>query len=161
MGVTCSDIGVMPLTDVQRRAAAAATLCLLNLERGAHGLVKVIPNRRLTTAAQSMSDAMVAEHFFDHTTPLGTTLVSRLRAIGYIPRDLNWAVGGNIGWGTRKLATPARMMQAWMQSPEHRRNILDPRFRQIGIGITTGVPMVPDEGQAGATYATDFGATWR
>ena len=40
-----------------------------------------------------------------------------------------------------------------MQSADHRQNILNPRFRVIGIGIVSGTPV----GTAGATYTTDFG----
>jgi uncharacterized protein YkwD len=41
-----------------------------------------------------------------------------------------------------------------MASPPHRRNILDGRFNQIGIGIVSGVPAA---GKSGATYVTEFG----
>jgi uncharacterized protein YkwD len=42
-----------------------------------------------------------------------------------------------------------------MDSPDHRRNILQPRFRTVGIGIVEGAPRagVADA----ATYTTDFG----
>jgi uncharacterized protein YkwD len=45
-----------------------------------------------------------------------------------------------------------------MHSPGHRRNILDPRFRDIGIGIALGAPVDAGASLPGATYATDFGA---
>jgi uncharacterized protein YkwD len=40
-----------------------------------------------------------------------------------------------------------------MHSAPHRTNILEPRYRVIGIGVAVGVPM----GGGGATYSTDFG----
>jgi uncharacterized protein YkwD len=45
------------------------------------------------------------------------------------------------------------MVRAWMDSPGHRTNILNRRFRDIGIGIVVGTP----SGPGGATYTTDFG----
>jgi hypothetical protein len=45
-------------------------------------------------------------------------------------------------------------MQAWMNSPGHRENILNPDYSEIGVGIAIGNPAQPDG--LGATYATDF-----
>jgi len=47
-------------------------------------------------------------------------------------------------------------MQAWMNSPGHRDNILNPSYREVGVGIAVGNPARSDG--AGATYATAFGA---
>jgi uncharacterized protein YkwD len=47
-------------------------------------------------------------------------------------------------------------MEAWMNSPEHRENILTRGYRELGIGITLGTP--EDGAEAGATYTVDFGA---
>jgi uncharacterized protein YkwD len=44
-----------------------------------------------------------------------------------------------------------------MHSDGHRRNILDRRFRHIGIGVVTGAPG-DVHGQPAATYTTDFGS---
>ena len=74
-----------------------------------------------------------------------------LRRMGYIPSGRAWAVGENLAWGTGPLGTPAAIVRAWMNSPGHRANILDPRFRQIGLGIVAGNPA--GRGRSGATYA--------
>ena len=65
------------------------------------------------------------------------------------------AIGENLAWGTGALATPASIMQAWMNSPGHRENILDPEYREIGIGVVAGNPSTATG--AGATYANAFG----
>jgi uncharacterized protein YkwD len=44
-----------------------------------------------------------------------------------------------------------------MNSPGHRANILQRAFREIGIGIETGVPVRLSVSQSGATYTADFG----
>jgi uncharacterized protein YkwD len=65
-------------------------------------------------------------------------------------------VGENIAWGSQELATPRSIVNGWMHSPGHRANILNRRFREIGIGVSRGAPE-PGFDRA-ATYATDFGA---
>ena len=52
-------------------------------------------------------------------------------------------------------ATPKAIVRAWMRSPGHRHNILNPDFREIGIGFSRGTPSNP--GASGSTITTDFG----
>ena len=49
-------------------------------------------------------------------------------------------------------------MKAWMDSPGHRANVVKRAYREIGIGVVTGVPSDRD---AGATYTADFGVVRR
>jgi len=132
-----------------------ATLCLLNNERAAQGLRPVAEAPRLTQPSQAYSARMVAENFFAHEAPDGSTLVDRLTAAGYIAPDGDWTVGENIAWGQAGLSTPRSIMAAWMASPGHRRNILTGEFTEIGLGVVTGTP---GDTSWGATYTTDFGA---
>ena len=74
----------------------------------------------------------------------------RIRAAGYSGRTL----GETIGWGAGSLATPAAIVQAWMQSPPHRAIIMDGRFNEVGLGIAAGSPS--GTGDA-ATVTADFG----
>jgi uncharacterized protein YkwD len=135
-------------------AARQVTLCLLNVERRKHHLAPLRIERRLQHAAGQEARKMVAEHFFAHTTPAGKGFIARLRDVGYATNDASWFVGENLAWGTLGFATPASIVNAWMHSPEHRENILEPRYRQIGIGIALGAPLVPGPG---ATYTNEFG----
>ena len=72
-------------------------------------------------------------------------------------RARGWSLGENIAWGTGRLATAAQIHRSWMNSPGHRANILQRSFREIGIGIETGVPVRLSAAQSGATYTADFG----
>ncbi|MBB4665247.1 CAP domain-containing protein [Conexibacter arvalis] len=141
--------------------ATSATLCLLNRERSRRGLRPLKLDRHLSAVARAHSRDMVRRGYFEHNSPNGRTPFDRILATRYVPRGASWALGENIGWGTDELAQPASLVNAWMKSPGHRRNILDKRFREIGIGIVTGVPTRDPglRGQAGATYTTDFGST--
>jgi uncharacterized protein YkwD len=137
--------------------ASSATLCLLNQQRSANGLAALSESRTLDETSLAHTQDMVSNQYFAHTSPAAGDLVSRLTAAGYIDPTIDWSVGENIGWGTGSLSTPAQMVNAWMNSPEHRANILDATYSQIGLGIAAGVPTLDSGGLAGATYTTDFG----
>jgi uncharacterized protein YkwD len=131
-----------------------ATLCLLNRQRAAHGLPRLRQQHSLTRAAAKYAHLMVAQRFFDHVSPAGTTVAQRIKRTNYLNNTRAWSIGENIAWGSRGAATPARIVTAWMHSAGHRANILTRQFRQIGIGSALGDP----SGDAdGATYSTDFG----
>ena len=140
------------------RTVRQATLCLLNVERTKRGLQSLRMRPRLQAGADRYSRAMARGNFFAHVTPYGQTMLQRIRATGYVPRHRAWVLGENLGWGTYSMARPSGIVRAWMDSPPHRRNILDPQFREIGVGVTVGAPQagVPDNGAA--TYTTHFGA---
>ncbi len=135
-------------------AVGQTTLCLLNAERAAHGLTGLSEDARLTGASSAYSARMVAEQFFDHVGPDGSTLIGRLTAVGYIDDSADWSAGENIAWGQGDLATPRSIVAAWMNSPGHRANILNGDYTQIGLGLAIGSPV---DAVWGATYTTDFG----
>jgi uncharacterized protein YkwD len=151
---TCGDVDVRPAAG-NLDAIRAATLCLLNSERAAQGLRALTENDRLTAASDAYADQMVRQRFFGHVSPDGRTLVRRLWDVGYLGRTADWLAGENIAWAEARQATPREVMSGWMGSPEHRDNILEPRFRDVGLGVSLGSP----EGGAtdAATYTTDFG----
>jgi uncharacterized protein YkwD len=132
------------------------TLCLLNRQRHLHGRRALKANRRLARAARRHARDMVERNYFSHTTPTGIDFVDRIMRQDYVNPGQGWTLGENLAWGSYQLATPKSIVRSWMNSPGHRANILNPRFREIGIGVEVGAP------EAGtshaATYATSFGA---
>jgi uncharacterized protein YkwD len=136
-------------------AVSEATLCLLNGERADHGLAPLSADEALTRAAAAYAQDLVAGSYFSHTGRDGSDVRERIERTGYFPPGRGWAVGENLAWGTGALATPASIMQAWMNSPGHRANILNPAYREIGVGVAAGNPASGNG--AGATYATEFG----
>ena len=101
---------------------------------------------------------MVAQRFFDHQSPAGQDVVDRARDAGYVKPRRTWTVAENLAWGSGTLATPRSIVRQWMQSPGHRANVVKRAYREIGVGVVTGVPS--DRG-AGATYTADFGVIRR
>jgi uncharacterized protein YkwD len=152
----CANTNLKP-TRANLELVRAAVLCLHNRERARHGLPRLRENPLLRRAAERHTDNMVSERFFDHTSPSGSTMVERIRRTGYTKRASSWALGENIAWGSGSFATAAQIHRSWMKSAGHRANILQRSFREIGIGIESGLPVRLSAAQSGATYTTDFG----
>jgi uncharacterized protein YkwD len=150
----CAGADVVPAAD-NVVVVGQATLCLLNQQRAAKGVGPLVENPALTSASAGYSQRMVSQGFFAHESPDGGTLVDRLTAAGYLGADATWVVGENIGWGQASLATPRSMVDAWMNSPGHRENLLSADYGQVGLGLALGTPT---DQTWGATYTTDFGA---
>jgi uncharacterized protein YkwD len=152
---TCASASAKP-GQVSKTAMAGATLCLVNAQRTQRGLRPLKANRRLARAAAGHAGDMVRRDYFSHDSLSGASFVDRIRRTGYLSGRGAWIVGENLAWGSGDRSSPAAIVRAWMNSPGHRANILQRRFREIGLGLVAGAPEhVP--GPA-ATYATDFGA---
>jgi uncharacterized protein YkwD len=86
-------------------------------------------NPALRCAARLHSKDMQDRSYFDHTTPEGVTFDQRITASGYD----DWrTIGENIAAGQR---TPQQVVQAWMQSVGHCQNVMNPNFKEIGVGF--------------------------
>ena len=155
---TCTDADLIPNEEDVARVRTA-TLCLINRERVDDGEAPLALDAQLEQAAQGHSDEMVAAGYFEHVGPHGDRPVDRMRAAGYLNgSEVGYEVAEDIAWGTLWLATPRSIVAAWMASPGHRANILDPGFRSTGVGVSPHAPVSLADGQAGATYTQDFGA---
>jgi uncharacterized protein YkwD len=162
-GARCAHANLAPTTH-DLKVIRAATLCLINRERIAHGERPLRANARLRRAAQGHTHSMVVHDYFEHVGaggPGGGTPLARMRAAGYISSARAYEIGENIAWGTLSLATPRAIVAAWMSSPAHRANILDPRYRETGIGVSPHPPAALAHGQSGAIYTEDFGVIIR
>ena len=107
---------------------AQEVLDLTNTYRAQANLSPLRLNAALSAAATAHSQAMAYGDFFSHSGVNGSTLDDRLSTAGYAYD----AAGENIAAG---LATPTAVVQAWMKSPEHRANILDPDLQEMGLGF--------------------------
>ena len=139
-------------------AIRAAVICLVNHERLAQGESALTSNAQLEQSAQAHTDSMVSENYFEHNSPQGETPLMRMRAAGYIySSHIGYDVGENIGWGTLTDSTPRAIVAAWMASPGHRANILNPHFRDTAVGVSARLPNSLMRNQAGGIYTQDFG----
>ncbi len=136
-----------------------SVLCLVNRARERFGLQPLHANADLRRSATGHSNDMVANDYFSHYGPDGSTPSGRVARSGYLVRSGAYLLGENIGFGMgRTYGSPLAIFRAWMHSPPHRANILDPRFRDFGIGVAHGFPGAG--GADAATYTLDFGFRW-
>jgi uncharacterized protein YkwD len=91
----------------------------------------LIMDPALRCAARAHSQDMIDRKFFDHTNPGGEGPSQRVARTGFVARS--W--GENIAAGN---ATAAQTMQQWLTSVGHCQNLMNPGFRQIGIGYRPG-----------------------
>ncbi|MCW3067864.1 MAG: SCP-like extracellular [Solirubrobacterales bacterium] len=123
-----------------------------------HGESPLRQNGRLEIAAQGHSREMSVGDYIGHTGLRGGSPLSRMRAGGYVYSSrVGYELGENIGWGTLWLATPRAIVAAWMASPDHRQNILDPSYHDTAVGVSARPPASLAHGQAGAIYTQEFG----
>ena len=102
-------------------------LAAVNQVRARNDVPPLRVDRRLARAAQAHARDMADNDFFAHEGSDRSDSGVRARRAGY-----DWrAVGENIAAG---LASPEATVTDWMASPGHRRNMLDPVFRDAGIG---------------------------
>ena len=142
-------VGTAPAATVE-----AAVACLVNGERSERGLVAVERAGALEAAARRHAADMVARRYFAHVSPTGGTVDKRARRAGYLTAPC-WVVGEDLGWAPPDAATAQAVVDAWMDSPSHRAVILDPSFRDIGIGL---VDRAPVGNGPGATFVLELGA---
>ena len=152
----CANATAQP-GQASERVLAKATVCLVNKERSRRRMRALRENRRLSRAALSHTLDMVQRRYFEHVSKSGADVVDRLLSTGYLGRVRSWLVGENLAWGTDTLSTPRETVINWMNSPGHRRNILNRRFREIGIGVVFHAPRGTRD-RVAATYTTTFGS---
>ncbi len=122
------------LQNTQMSAAViAATLTEITNAERAQNLAPILnTNALLTKAAQTKADDMARQGYFSHVTPDGRLPWDFIRSTGY---DYQYA-GENLAVDFFDSASVAT---AWMNSPTHHANVINPHFTDIGFGIAQGV----------------------
>lgn len=111
----------------------SAVLDELNAARAEYGLRPLRPDARLAIAAERHSLDMVESGYFGHESLDGSVFWKRIKRF-YRPRTSSrtWAVGENLLWQTQGISARAAV-RAWLRSPGHRKNLLRPKYRDVGI----------------------------
>jgi uncharacterized protein YkwD len=115
---------------VQQQAVA----CLINHARRTAGVAQLRPSARLARSARAKVALMIRCDSLSHTA-CGTAFTHTMRQNGRAPL----AAGENIGAGQSTAAAPRAIMAAWLASPSHRANLLDPEWRTQGLSVRAGV----------------------
>ena len=113
-------------------AVIAAVLAqLTNTDRAQNAAPPLTVNPVLATAAQMKADDMVARGYFSHIGPDGGLPWDFFRKVGYVYRYAGENLAVNF-FDSEAVA------QAWMNSPAHRANMVNPHFTEVGFGIAEG-----------------------
>lgn len=99
---------------------------LVDAKRARAGCGPLAIDVRLTLAAQRHAVDMATKKYFSHTSLNGTTWIQRIKATGY-PSP----AGENIARG---YSTATAVVTAWMNSYGHRKNLLNCKFKRVGVG---------------------------
>ncbi|MFF4319207.1 CAP domain-containing protein [Streptomyces sp. NPDC001568] len=120
----------------------AQVVALVNQERAKAGCSALTVNDKLTAAAQNHSQDMASHSNMSHTGSDGSDPGQRITRAGY-----NWSTyGENVAYG---YGSPEQVMNGWMNSPGHKKNILNCSFKEIGVGLA----------QPNSYWTQAFGAT--
>lgn len=103
-------------------------LDLVNAERTKRGISALTLDSNLSSVATKKSQDMVNKNYFDHTSPTYGSPFDMMKQFGISYRT----AGENIAKGQK---TPQEVVTAWMNSEGHRKNILNPNFTNLGVGI--------------------------
>lgn len=102
---------------------------LSNSARNSNGLASLTINSKLTSAAQNKANAMVANNYFEHTAPDGTTGWDYISSAGYS----YLSAGENLAASNED---DAGVVNGWLNSQAHRDNLLNPTYTEVGYGIS-------------------------
>lgn len=104
---------------------------LVNQEREKQGLKPLTLNKKLSDVARTKSKDMMDKGYFDHNSPTYGSPFDMMKQFG-----IEYTTAGeNIAKGQQ---SPEDVMNAWMNSDGHRKNILNPDFTEIGVGYVKG-----------------------
>ncbi len=121
---------------------ANQVLVLTNNERGKNGLEPLKWDNALADLAQAHCRDMIDRGFFSHNNPDGKTPFDRMKEAG-----ISYMMAGeNIAAGQY---SPEAAVQSWMESEGHRKNILNPAFKYLGVSVMRG-------GDYGIYWAQEF-----
>jgi uncharacterized protein YkwD len=118
------------------RATSLEDLVLreINSVRAAHGRVPLATSAALERAADRHSRSMALLGFFSHESRNGTPFWQRVKQY-YFTNSRTWTVGENLAMFGGITPSAESIVTAWMASPGHRANLLQPRYRDAGIAI--------------------------
>ena len=124
---------------------------MINAQRSRRGLRRLTPNGALFHAASGHARDMVRRRYVSHYSR-GQGPTSRVAGAGYLRGASGYTVGENIAWqSARNLRW---VISQWLRSPAHRRLLLLPSFKELGIGVTKSTPRGH---HGGLTVVVDFG----
>jgi uncharacterized protein YkwD len=118
---------------VHLSALESQLLSQINLTRARHGLRALRLSAPLTAAADQHSQSMAQKGYFSHDSANGSSFFKRIASFYTYRGYSKWSAGENLLYSTPDI-DPAGALRLWMNSPEHRANLLNRSWREIGLG---------------------------
>jgi uncharacterized protein YkwD len=139
------------------RALEQGVLSSMNTLRRDHGLAPLRISGGLVTAARKHSTDMATRGYFSHTSANGSSFDRRIARFYPMGHKHYWSVGENLLWSSPDVDA-ARALDMWLKSPEHRKNMLTARWREVGLSAVH-VPSAPGTfgGREVTIVTADFG----
>src|ERR671936_967933 len=140
------------------RTLESQVLANVNRVRAEHGLPRLRFSTKLSAAAGQHSREMARVGYFGHNSADGTAFWRRVERY-YPSRGYHsWSVGENLLWSSPDVDA-AGAIKMWMASPEHRANLLNRSWREIGLAAVHSDSAPGTYQGLGVTIVTaDFGA---
>ncbi|MFZ2774464.1 MAG: CAP domain-containing protein [Candidatus Moraniibacteriota bacterium] len=123
-------LGFVPMTWASE-INAENVIRYVNEARSKEGLLELATSEKLTEVAKAKVNDMVTNHYFAHTSPAGLTPWHWFETVGY---DYRYA-GENLAIN---FITAESEQAAWMNSPTHRKNIMNVNYQEIGVAVAAG-----------------------
>jgi uncharacterized protein YkwD len=117
---------------IRLSALESQLLGQINGVRARRGLRPFRFSKRLAAAAEQHSTSMALKGYFSHDSANGNSFWKRIASFYGYRGYRSWSVGENLLWSSPEV-TPAGGLRMWMTSPEHRANLLDRNWREIGL----------------------------
>jgi uncharacterized protein YkwD len=129
----------------------------VNALRRQHGLAPLRVSSSLSAAAKQHSSEMAARGYFSHDSANGSSFDRRIARYYPMGGSRYWSVGENLLWSSPDVDAGGAL-DMWWNSPEHRKNMLTARWREIGLSAVH-VPAAPGTygGREVTIVTTDFG----
>jgi uncharacterized protein YkwD len=139
------------------RPLEQAVLSEINALRRDHGLGPLRSSARLSAAARSHSAEMAVRGYFSHTSANGASFSRRISRYYPMGHSRYWSVGENLLWSSPDVDAPGAL-SLWINSPEHRKNMLTARWREVGLAaVHVGAAPGSFGGREVTIVTADFG----
>jgi uncharacterized protein YkwD len=158
-GATTEESGAREIAS--RAALGRGIVAEINALRARNGLPRLVVSRQLAGAARTHSRSMARAGFFAHESQNGASFGERVSRFYGTAGFRSWRAGENLLWASPDIG-PKRAVEMWLESPGHRRILLTPAWREIGLSAvhTASAPRAFD-GLEVTIVTADFGARVR
>ena len=152
--VAFAEVSASATTD---RTLESGVLSQINTVRRSHGLVPLRLSSSLGGAARQHSFEMATRGYFAHSSANGGSFDKRIARYYSMGHRRYWSVGENLLWSSPDVDA-AGALRMWMNSPEHRANLLTAKWREIGLSAVHTLSAPGSYGGMQVTILTaDFG----